>query len=249
MVFAAGWAMDATWWRHQAELASDHHIITFDPRAQGQSEKVERGFRLGRGAQDLRQLLDLLDLEDVTLVAWSRSSSVALAYWEQFGPHRLGRLVLIGITPSMQRRPDWEWGFTIDPSEFQRQIMADHEGVVRGVIERLLLVAPSGEEAEQMVRSAMLTPPLAGARMLDDHGVVDWRDMLKTISLPTLVCVGRHDQNAPLAAADYVAHAIPGAKLVVFEQSAHAPFFEEPDRFNQVLDDFIKEHPPAAEAR
>ena len=35
--------------------------------------------------------------------------------------------MLIGITPSMQRRPDWEWGFTIDPSEFQRQIIADHE--------------------------------------------------------------------------------------------------------------------------
>ncbi len=240
--------MDATWWRHQVELSATHHIIMFDPRAQGESEKVERGLRLGRGAQDLRQLLDILDLEDVTLVAWSRSSSVALAYWEQFGPHRLGRFVLIGITPSMQRRPDWEWGFTLDPAEFQRQIMADHEGVVRGVIERLLLVSPTGEEAEEMVRSAMLTPPIAGARMLDDHGVVDWRDMLDTISLPTLVCVGRHDRNAPLAAAEYVAHAIPGAQLVVFEKSAHAPFFEEPDRFNQVLIDFINEYPPAAEA-
>ena len=84
--------------------------------------------------------------------------------------------------------------------------------------------------------------------MLDDHGVVDWRDMLDTIWLPTSCSVGR-DLNAPLAAADYVANAIPGAELVVFEQSAHAPFFEEPDRFNQVLVDFINEHTTAAEDR
>lgn len=247
LVFTAGWAMDASWWRYQLPLASHYRIVTLDPRAQGKSEKVTRGLRLGRQALDLRELLDRLELEDVTLVAWSRSTSVALAYWELFGAHRLGRFVFVGITPSMSRRPDWEWGFMMDPASFQKQILEDHEAVVRQVISDLLLTAPPADEVEEMIRTTMLTPPLAGARMLEDHGIIDWRDMLDTISIPTLVCVGRHDRNAPLPAAEHVSVSVPLGRLVVFEESAHAPFYEEPDRFNDVLVRFIEETGSEAE--
>ena len=244
LVFAAGWALDGSWWRHQLPLDSRFRVVVLDPRSQGQSEKVTRGLRMGRQAQDLRELLDTLELDSVTLVAWSRSTSVALAYWEMFGAHRLGRLVLIGVTPSMARRPDWEWGYMMDPNAFQELILADHEAVVRQVIGDLLHIAPSPEEVEEMVRTTMLTPPLAGARMLEDHGAIDWRDMLHTISIPTLVCVGRFDRNAPLSAAEHVAGVVPGARLAVFEQSAHAPFYEESGEFNRVLLEFIEETAP-----
>src|SRR5262245_18795599 len=100
LVFIAGWAMDTSWRKHTRVLASSHRMVVLDPRSHGDSEKVVRGLRIGRGAQDLHELLDLLQLDDVTLVAWSRSTSVALGYWEMFGPHRISRLVLIGNTPS-----------------------------------------------------------------------------------------------------------------------------------------------------
>jgi non-heme chloroperoxidase len=241
LVFMAGWAMDGSWWRHQRSLASSFRLVVLDPRSQGESEKVVRGLRMGRGAQDLHELLDLLKLDDVTLIAWSRSTSVALAYWEIFGAHRISRLVLIGNTPSMSKRPDWDWGFNMDPTAFQELILADHEGVVRGVIDQLLKDPPPPEVAEEMVRVTMRTPALAGARMLDDHGIIDWRDMLETVTIPTLICVGRHDRQAPVEAAEYVAAAIPDARLVIFEESAHAPFYEEPGRFNEELLRFLAE--------
>lgn len=240
VVFVAGWAMDGSWWRRQAELAARFRTVVLDPRSQGRSEMVLRGLRLARGAQDLREFLDELDLEGVTLVAWSRSSSVALAYWELFGAYRLARFVLVGTTPCMSARPDWSWGFNMDPAEFQRRILADHEGVVRAVIDGLLHEPPSAVEADDMVRTTMRTPALAGARMLDDHGVIDWRDMLGTVTIPTLVCVGRHDRQAPPEAAEHVSRTIPNAELVVFEDSAHAPFWEEPERFNDVLVRFVE---------
>ena len=246
LVFTAGWAMDGSWWRHQLPLASGHRIVVFDPRSQGQSEKVVRGLRMGRQAADLRELLDTLDLSEVTLIAHSRSTSIALAYWELFGAHRLSRLVLIGVTPSMSKRDDWEWGYMMDPIAFQNLILDDHEAVVRQVITDLLLTAPPPEEVEEMVRNTMLTPPLAGARMLEDHGVIDWRDMLETITIPTLVCVGRFDRNTPLPAAEHVADAVPNGRLVVFEHSAHAPFYEEPEEFNRVLEEFL-DHAEEAE--
>lgn len=243
IVFVAGWAMDGSWWRHQRSLSSRYRLVVFDPWSQGESEKVVRGLRMGRAAQDLRELLELLDLDDVTLVVWSRSTSMALAYWELFGPTRIGRLVLVGNTPSMSKRPDWEWGYRMDPVAFQEAILADHEGVVRDVIDKLLKEPPPPEEAEVMVRVTMETPALAGAKMLDDHGIIDWRDMLHTISIPTLVCVGRHDRQAPVKAAEHVAAAVPGAVLAIFEESAHAPFYEEPELFNETLVRFIEDTP------
>jgi non-heme chloroperoxidase len=239
VVFSAGWAMDSSWWSHQLGLSSRYRVIVLDPRAQGRSEKVTQGIRLGRQAQDLRELFDDLNLDDVTYVAWSRSTSIGLAFWEMFGAHRLGRFALIGVTPCMSKRSDWQWGYSMDPAQFQDQILSDHEGVVRGVIEAVFYRPPPEEQFEEMVRSTMLTPALAGAKMLDDHGAIDWRDMLHTISIPTLVCVGRHDRNAPPPAADHVSRAVPGAQLVVFNESAHAPFIEEPETFNRVLRQFI----------
>ena len=94
-----------------------------------------------------------------------------------------------------------------------------------------------------MVRNMMLTPPLAGARMLEDHGVIDWRDMLETIRIPTLVCVGRFDRNAPLPAGEHVARSVQQGRLVIFEHSAHVPFYEEPEEFNSILEGFIDETP------
>lgn len=231
--------MDSSWWANQSGLSSAFRVIALDPRAQGRSEMTHRGLRLGRQAKDMYELLEHLDVEDVVHVAWSRSTSIALAYWELFGAHRLSALTLIGVTPCMSKRSDWEWGFTIDPREFQRQILADHESVVRGVVEAIFLEPPPAHIFNDLVKTTLQTPPLAGARMLEDHGIIDWRDMLETVEVPTLVCVGRYDRNAPLEAAEYVAAAVPNAQLAVFEHSAHAPFIEEPDLFNERLLEFI----------
>jgi proline iminopeptidase len=43
---------------------------------------------------------------------------------------------------------------------------------------------------------------------------------------------------APKTAWD-LAHAIPGAKLVLFEQSGHFPSYEEPEKYRAVLEDFL----------
>ena len=67
----------------------------------------------------------------------------------------------------------------------------------------------------------------------------DLRSRLAEIRCPTLVTVGRHDWITPVAASEEIAALIPGARLVVFEQSGHSPQLEEPERFQQVVRDFL----------
>jgi proline-specific peptidase len=68
----------------------------------------------------------------------------------------------------------------------------------------------------------------------------DWdvRDRLGEIDVPTLVTSGRYDECTPELAAD-AARGIPGAEQVIFEQSSHSAYAEEPDHFRAVLSDFM----------
>ncbi len=64
-------------------------------------------------------------------------------------------------------------------------------------------------------------------------------DRLSEITVPTLLTCGRHDLATPEAAIWYQQH-MPNAEVVIFEASAHGPHDEEPDRYRQVLRDFLR---------
>lgn len=68
----------------------------------------------------------------------------------------------------------------------------------------------------------------------------DWdiTDRLGEIDIPTLVTSGRHDECTPMQA-EIVHKGIPGSEWVVFEDSSHMQFAEEPQRYLEVLDDFL----------
>jgi pimeloyl-ACP methyl ester carboxylesterase len=55
------------------------------------------------------------------------------------------------------------------------------------------------------------------------------------IDFPTQVYFGTDPKMYKLVHGEYLAKAIPGSELVVFEDSGHAPMWEEPDRFNTEL--------------
>lgn len=66
-------------------------------------------------------------------------------------------------------------------------------------------------------------------------------DRLAEISLPTLVLAGRFDECVPEHAWE-IHRRIPGSRFELFEASAHMPFIEEPDRFDQVMREFLRLH-------
>ncbi|WZY01457.1 hypothetical protein NSQ26_05300 [Bacillus sp. FSL W7-1360] len=63
-------------------------------------------------------------------------------------------------------------------------------------------------------------------------------DALKHITVPTVVCCGRHDAQCPVDCSQEIAEKVPGAKLIIFEESNHSPFLEEAGAFAQVVTDF-----------
>ena len=67
-------------------------------------------------------------------------------------------------------------------------------------------------------------------------------DSLDTIKVPTLVVCGRYDLHTTPECSARLASAIPNAELAWFENSAHFPWLEEPQAFNNRLRDFLVDH-------
>jgi pimeloyl-ACP methyl ester carboxylesterase len=64
---------------------------------------------------------------------------------------------------------------------------------------------------------------------------------LKNIHAPTLIVWGEHDRIIPLAHAHITAAKIPGSRLEIFGRCGHVPMFEYPEKFNQLVLDFLTE--------
>jgi len=67
----------------------------------------------------------------------------------------------------------------------------------------------------------------------------DGTSNLPSLALPTLFTCGRYDEATPTTTAAY-ASLVPGAEVAVFEQSAHVPHLEEPERYAGVLRAFLR---------
>ncbi|MCG2578197.1 alpha/beta fold hydrolase [Dechloromonas sp. XY25] len=167
------------------------------------------------------------------LAGWSLGAQLALAVAARH-PDKVGKLLLVAGTTSFVQRDGWPHG--MPPAmlaEFAAGIAADVEAMLprfvggfnrgdaraKAVTVELLKLAdprPSGE---------VLT---TGLNWLRD---VDLRVDAPRVQAPTLLMHGAADPLMPLAAAEALAALIPGARLAVFADCAHAPFISSPDDF------------------
>jgi 3-oxoadipate enol-lactonase len=92
------------------------------------------------------------------------------------------------------------------------------------------------------VRSRPMPPVDAFLRQSGAVLTHDARDALGSIHAPTLLTFGRHDRVTSTRFADPLSSAIPDTELVIFEDCAHAPIYENVDDFNQRTLVFLQRH-------
>lgn len=225
-------------------LAEDYHTVAFDFRGHGRSEKTELGHTLPQHARDFRAVLERLDLADVVVVGWSMGALVSWEYVNQFGTERIRALVDVDMEPSPLRRDGYEFG-TYDVEGMREtliEVQTNPLDLTERSIRALLKHEPSRELRNMMFDENTRTPPpTRGAMWLEL--MRDYRDVLRSIDVPTLVCAGADEKWRSVASVEHAAELIPGAEFELFEESGHCLTVEEPDRFNRVLDRFIKSLP------
>lgn len=225
-----------------AGLSNEYRPITFDFRGHGRSEKTELGHTVAQYARDLRSFLEQRDLDDVVLVGWSMGAFVSWDYVEQFGTDRIRGLVDVDIEASRFRWDDYDYGLT--DLDGLMDTLAAAQGDQLRFAERFaeqVFSDPTAEQRTLQFDEMSRTPAPVKSAILFDALTRDYRSVLPEIDVPMLVCAGATETRGPgtVEAVKYVADLVPEARFELFEDSGHCPPLEEPERFNQVVSDFV----------
>ncbi len=86
IVLVPGWTMPADIFEPQIDgLSKRFRVIALDPRSQGDSEKTPEGNYLERHAQDIKEFIEHLGVQDVLLLGWSNGVPDVLTFVDQNG--------------------------------------------------------------------------------------------------------------------------------------------------------------------
>ena len=224
-------------------LSNDFRTIAVDFRGHGRSEKTELGHTIGQYARDVQTVLERLELDRVVLVGWSMGALISWEYIHQFGTDRLRAIVDIDMEPSPVKRADYEYGTygTEDLEGAIDTIQRDPVGLLDAQAEALLKDPPTRELRNLVLDEGSRTPPpIQGSLVFGLSFLRDYRTVLRGIDVPALVCAGADEKWRSVASVEYVAELVPDASFELFQESGHCITVEEPDRFNQVLGDFVE---------
>ncbi len=234
LVLIPGWLLPADIWMPQLEgLSSDYHVIALDPRSQGGSDMTTQGDEPLRQARDIQELLDHLHLTSVVLVGWSHGGFQVLAYMKQYGTDRLYAAALVDSALGASASPASNAAQTRFLEEFKK----DRPHATRSFVWGLFKTPPPTDFFRKLADSATRTPTdIALALMNNVFPGDNWQPSLKTIcQVPLLYAVTPKYLNQ----SNYLRQVDPLARVEIFQNSGHALFFDEAQRFNDLMRDFI----------
>jgi len=178
----------------------------------------------------------------LTILGWSVGGQVALE-WARLERERVRALVLMSTTPSFARRPDWPHAMTATTlSQFSDELTVAYRLTLRRFVTLQVHGSERPRETLASLRSQLFARGEPTPRALSDWLELltssDLRGEIGTISQPALVIAGDRDTITPVAAARWLAGALPRASLAEIPGAAHAPFLSHPDAVVEALAHF-----------
>ena len=247
IVFIPGWTCTADFFTHQLKGLSDkYHVLAYDPRGHGGSDKPLDGNTFRQRGADLKALLAHYNLKDAVIVGWSFGILDMYAYLKAEGTSRVAGVVVLDEPPKVWIDPQQPkaWGeipLTADGIVFfQRAVLDAREALWRGYTAYMLGMteaqAEGNAEVDRIVSLGMLTPDVVAIASMADGATSNYAETAKSVAqqVPTLV-LAREDWAD--TAAQWTAREMPKAKFDRIK--LHMGFATHPDEVNKRLRTFF----------
>ncbi|WP_207431393.1 alpha/beta fold hydrolase [Sabulibacter ruber] len=249
VVLIHGWPLSKEMWEYQVDdlVSAGLRVIAYDRRGFGHSAKPWQGYDYDSLTDDLRDILEYLDLRDAVLVGFSMGGGEAVRYLSRYGSERVSRLVLVSAVPPFLAKTS-ENPEGVDQSVFE-EIMANLKEDRIGFLDDFgkkffgvsLMNHPVSAPLLDYYRMlASVASPRATQQCVIAFAQTDFRADVQAIRVPTLIIHGDADETVPIkASSDRTAAMIPGSRYLVYEDAPHGLFYTHKEKLNRDLISFI----------
>jgi pimeloyl-ACP methyl ester carboxylesterase len=245
-----GWTASHAAWSPLVEPLAKHHLVLRpDARGHGGHALAQPQHRAPDVKRLARDVINLLDHYEIAQVAAVGHSMGALTLWQcvrDFGEARFSHLTFIDQSPKLLTDGLWQDGIYGDFDSTRAQRFVDDLGddFVESVL-RLIAFGLNDKARETYLRNSSGWRAVRDAlRHVDAKAAIaiwqslvaaDYRDVLASIRVPTLLAYGTCSNFYTEAVARFVASQLHHATLSFYEGADHCPHLGQPERFVREL--------------
>ncbi len=238
-------------WENQVAYFAErgYRCVAYDRRGFGKSSKPWDGYDYDSFADDLKAVIDELGLNNVVLVGFSMGGGEVARYFSRHGGANVSKAVLVSaVTPFMLKTDDNPDGVPQDTFDtMTKDMKKDRYDFLQTFAKQFYGVNLVSHPVSQAHLDhdfilASLASPKATLDSAKAFATTDFRDEMRTITVPTLIIHGDADKTVPLESSGEKSHdLLPHAEYKVYEGEPHGLFATAKDKLNQDLLSFVEE--------
>ncbi|MDQ0858789.1 alpha/beta fold hydrolase [Bacillus sp. V2I10] len=242
--FIHGWPVNHKMFEYQMNQLPrlGFRCIAMDIRGFGKSDRPWTGYSYDRLADDVRAVIDSLQLKEITLAGFSMGGAIAIRYMARHGEHQVSKLALFGAAaPSFTKRPDYPYG--ISKSEVNKlidQTFKDRPEMLAGFgqifFSKYLTDSFKNWFQNLGLEGSGHGTALTAVSLRDE----DLRLDLGKINVTTAIFHGMKDLICPFIFAKLMNEGIKDSEIIPFKYSGHGLFYDELEKFNRELVRFLE---------
>lgn len=235
LVFAHGIGGNhLSWWQQVPHFRDRYTCVVFDAPGFGRSEHPPGDWNF---VDSLAGLIDHLDLGRVNLVAQSMGGWASMGYTVT-RPERVRALVMAATSGAI----DVPEANAIRSAGAAGRDALQARGIHPACGERMAREQPAMHFLYQEI-SALSPTAWSPTNRPAGLGRVPTisRDELQALRVPVLYIISDEDAVWPPAALELAAAATPGARVAHVPDAGHSAYFERPEQFNRLVDDFLRQ--------
>lgn len=234
VLFLHGWLGSWRYWYSTIQFVGQYfRTYSFDFFGFGDSRRNTTPESIQNYSEQVIQFLNKMGIERVSLVGHSMGGMVGLNTAINH-PERIERVVTVGA-PIQGTSLSWLLKLT-DISLFAEAFA--RWSWLRGNLFRFFLTESREAEVHEIINDSLKSSANTLRSAVHSMMRTDLRPHLARLQIPALIIHGKRDDIVDPRQVHLFA-TVPGAEVVVMENSRHFPFLDEPERFNEILIRFL----------